>query len=66
MKLVPKVVGVVGALVVLASVFGRFHRLRTINLGNYEFAASSVLLLGTALMVMAIFLALLSLQEEKR
>lgn len=65
MKMVSQIVGAVGALVVLLSVYGRFHHQQTMTFMGQHFAASSVLLLGTAILVMGVFLATLSTQEKK-
>ncbi len=65
MKVVSKIVGLAGFLVILLSVYGRFHGAQTLSLNGQHFAASSVLLLGTAMLVIGLFLATLSGQEKK-
>ena len=65
MKTVSQIVGAVGVLVVLMAIYGRFHGAPTVALHGHIFAAASVLLMGTAILVFAVFLAVLGLQEKK-
>ena len=65
MKIVSQIVGLLGVLVALFAVFGRFHGAPTIGLAGHHFAAGSVLLVGNTLLLAGVFLALLEMQTKK-
>ena len=65
MKTVSQLVGAVGVLVILMAIYGRFHGAPTVALFGHLFHGSSVLLMGTAILVFGVFLAVLGLQEKK-
>ena len=65
MKTASQIVGVVGILVILMAIYGRFHGAPTVALHGHLFAGASVLLMGTAILVIGLFLAVLGLQEKK-
>jgi protein-S-isoprenylcysteine O-methyltransferase Ste14 len=65
MKIVAQVVGVVGVLVALLAVYGRFHHQPTLTLQGHTFAAGSVLLLANTLLLVAAILLLLEQTRAK-
>lgn len=65
MKKVPLIVGVLGLLVILAAFVGRFHGAQTVTIGNAHVAASSLLLVGNTLLLVAILMGVLNLQKQQ-
>ena len=65
MKALSLIAGVLGALVILAALIGRFHGAPTVTfpvLGRHT--ASAVLLIGNTLLVIGVFLLALNLQPK--
>ena len=65
MKKPATAIGILGVLVTLWAVVGRFHKADTVMLGDYQFAAGSILLAGCAVMLVAVLLGVLGLYEKK-
>ncbi|MCX7886985.1 MAG: hypothetical protein N3B01_07005 [Verrucomicrobiae bacterium] len=65
MKMASFVFGVLGFLLVLLAVFGRFHHEPTVTILDVPFAASSVLLGANTLLLIAILLGQWKLPEKK-
>ncbi|MFH0953099.1 MAG: hypothetical protein V1873_02085 [Verrucomicrobiota bacterium] len=65
MKMLSWLVGVLGVLVILAAVYGRFHGPPSVILAGYSFAARSVLLAGNSILLVGLWLGLVDLQTKK-
>lgn len=65
MKILSWLVSVLGILVLLAAVYGRFHSAPSIALAGYSFAARSVILAGNSILLVGLWLGLVDLQTKK-
>ena len=66
MKKAVMALGVLGMMVVVFAIVGRFHYAPTICWGGFKFSAGSVLLFGNTIMITAILLRVLFLQEKNK
>ncbi len=58
MKATSFIVGIIGILVLIAAMYGKFHAASTLYFMGKYFAASTVLTVGNSLLLIAIFLGL--------
>ncbi len=65
MKLVAKMLGVLGILVAIVAVVGRFYNKPTVTLLGHSFAAGSILLVANTLLLLAVLVACLKCEEER-
>ena len=65
MKILSWVLGVLGVLVLLGALYGRFHYDPTVVIAGQKYAASSVVLVGDSLLLLGVFLGIVELQTRK-
>ena len=64
-RLISRIIGAVGVLLILFAVYGRFHGAPTIRILGHDHAASVFLLIGNAVLLIGLYAGLYSLQARE-